>query len=94
MCIRDRIGTDIFTQFCNAAFLDAQRLCKCIVEFRQMRPFDFLYGNGEFCRFACHILAMIVFRESQRENLGFADFHATNRIFEFRQDVYKRQGLS
>ena len=34
---------------------------------------------------------MIVFRESQRENLGFADFHATNRIFEFRQHLFFTQ---
>ena len=67
----------------HSGIFNPQRFGQCFVDLGQVRRLDFLQRHHEICSLACHILAMVVSRERQRESFALASFHATRGFFKF-----------
>src|SRR6185369_8270736 len=93
-----QVDLDVFAHFGDVAVSHAQGLGEFSVDFRQVRPFQVLQGDGERSGLAGDVFAMVILWERQREGLGLAHFQADGGGFEFWQHAafaqYERVAFS
>ena len=79
------VAADVGLELFDVAFGLAERLGEFAVQFGQDAFSHFLDGDGEFGGLAGDFNALVVIRELELENLGFASLQAAGGFFEFRQ---------
>ena len=82
-----QVFPDVRSQTRHAGICDTERLCKCLVDFRQVGGFNFLQRNHEVCHLSGHLLAMVVGWKGHLEGLALARLHTKHGLFKLLQHL-------